>query len=505
MRQPTAEQGRAIAAIRRGAPTLVRALAGTGKTTTIQAAIEQDGPRSPRTLYTAFGARNIREAKAKLPRWVAVRTTHSLAWSQGMEYQRRDRLAKGFPFRAVSEQMVWPAGGIAGVFRRDAVRMVAGALSRFMQSADQELDQRHFRDTPPAALEGTLRMAQRVWRDWEDLRGTLPIVHDAYLKLWALRDPRLPFDRIFLDEAQDTNPVVLGVLKRQSHAQIIAVGDPHQAIYAYRGAVDAMAAFTAGDTFALSQSWRFGEAIAAAGNAALQNACESADRLWGRIDLADRLAVVTETPTALIARTNLTLLAEALHAEQAGFTTALAGGAEDLADLMEDMQALAEGRPAFRSELATVESWEQLMTAKDLPQGARPLRRLLEAQDLDAVVTAIRRLTGRLPHEADLLLCTAHRSKGLEFDQVILANDFPVAPDGKAPMGGQEANLLYVAMTRARQQLDLHRCEAARRALEWAPVSRGGRVEAQPVPGQNECNFRRHSTGRRPVQVTHLA
>jgi superfamily I DNA/RNA helicase len=505
MRQPTSEQGRAIAAIRSGVPVLVRALAGTGKTTTIQAAIEQDGPRSPRTLYTAFGARNIREAKAKLPRRVAVRTTHSMAWSLGMEYQRRDRLAKSFPFRAVSEQLVWPAGGIAGIFRRDAVRMVASGLSRFMQSADPELERRHFRDVPEVALEGTLRTAQRVWRDWEDLHGALPIVHDAYLKLWALRDPRLPFDRIFLDEAQDTNAVVLGVLKRQGHAQIVAVGDPHQAIYAYRGAVDAMSAFTAGDSFALSHSWRFGEAIAGAGNAALQNACHSADRLWGRADLADRITVVTETPTALIARTNLTLLAEALHAEQAGFTTSLAGGAEDLADLLEDMQALSQGRPAFRSELASIESWAQLMAAKDLPQGAKPLRRLLEAQDFDAVTTAIRRLTARLPHEADLLLCTAHRSKGLEFDRVILANDFPVAADGKAPSGGQEANLLYVAMTRARQQLDLHRCEAARRAIEWAPVSRARRVEAQPVPGENERTFRHHSTGRRPVQVTHLA
>jgi len=505
VREPTTEQGRAIAAIRRGAPMLVRALAGTGKTTTIQAAIEQDGARSPRTLYTAFGARNIREARTKLPRRVAVRTTHSLAWTVGMEYERRGRLGKGFPFRALADHLVWPAGGIAGVLRRDAVRMVAAGLGRFMQSADLELERRHFRDVPDAALEGMLRTAQRVWRDWEDLHGTLPIVHDAYLKLWALREPRLPFDRIFLDEAQDTNPVVLGVLKRQSHAQIVAVGDPHQAIYAYRGAVDAMSAFAAGDTYALSQSWRFGEAIAGAGNAALQNACQSSDRLWGRSDVSDRLTRITETPTALIARTNLTLLAEALHAEQAGFSTALAGGAEDLADLLEDMQALAQGRPAFRSELASVESWEQLMTARDLPQGARPLRRLLEAQDFEAVTTTIRRMTSRLPHEADLVLCTAHRSKGLEFDQVILANDFPVAADGKAPVGGQEANLLYVAMTRARRHLDLQRCEAARRVLDWAPVSRAPRVEAQPGPGQNERTFRRHSTGRRFVQVTHLA
>lgn len=55
----------------------------------------------------------------------------------------------------------------------------------------------------------------------------LPLGHDGYLKLWALSDPVILADYILMDEAQDTNPVVLGVLQRQP-AQMIYVGDKHQ-------------------------------------------------------------------------------------------------------------------------------------------------------------------------------------------------------------------------------------------------------------------------------------
>ncbi|MDB5772161.1 MAG: superfamily helicase-like protein, partial [Burkholderia sp.] len=74
------------------------------------------------------------------------------------------------------------------------------------------------------------------------------------------------------------------------------------------------------------------------------------------------------------------------------------------------------------------------------------------------------------PGDADIFLMTAHRSKGLEFDQVLLDDDFHdlVNKEGKPNMGAldpaafeQEINLLYVGMTRARHALELNRqCRA---------------------------------------------
>jgi superfamily I DNA/RNA helicase len=65
---------------------------------------------------------------------------------------------------------------------------------------------------------------------------------------------------------------------------------------------------------------------------------------------------------------------------------------------------------------------------------------------------------------------TAHRSKGLEFEQVLLDDDFHDLVDRRGnPNRGaldfqafeQEINLLYVGMTRARHALELNRqCRA---------------------------------------------
>lgn len=96
----------------------------------------------------------------------------------------------------------------------------------------------------------------------------LPLGHDGYLKVWALSQPRLPVDDILLEEAQDTNPVVLDVLTDQD-AQMIYVGDKDQQIYEWRGAINAMD--EAGDPLGLSTtSFRFAGEIAEAANRLLQ-------------------------------------------------------------------------------------------------------------------------------------------------------------------------------------------------------------------------------------------
>jgi hypothetical protein len=55
-----------------------------------------------------------------------------------------------------------------------------------------------------------------------------------------------------------------------------------------------------------------------------------------------------------------------------------------------------------------------------------------------------------------VILTTAHKSKGREWDNVILADDYPSPYDSKGRYIGlheQERNLLYVACTRAKKRL----------------------------------------------------
>jgi F-box protein, helicase, 18 len=66
------------------------------------------------------------------------------------------------------------------------------------------------------------------------------------------------------------------------------------------------------------------------------------------------------------------------------------------------------------------------------------------------------------PGRAGILLTTAHKAKGLEWDNVLIMDDFvslvkdgrPIDPSGMDP---DEFNLIYVAMTRARVLLRFHK------------------------------------------------
>ncbi|ASL28942.1 MULTISPECIES: ATP-binding domain-containing protein [Azotobacter] len=68
----------------------------------------------------------------------------------------------------------------------------------------------------------------------------------------------------------------------------------------------------------------------------------------------------------------------------------------------------------------------------------------------------MRRHSTNDPNEADITVSTVHRAKGLEWDIVVLEEDFPDLFDDEKISPEQrvdELNLLYVATTRARLHL----------------------------------------------------
>lgn len=82
----------------------------------------------------------------------------------------------------------------------------------------------------------------------------------------------IPYRFVMLDEYQDTSEIQSQLLSRLFHSKpVMAVGDPNQSIYAWRGAstsnlTDFFEDFGEGESFTLSTSWRSGEKILAAAN-----------------------------------------------------------------------------------------------------------------------------------------------------------------------------------------------------------------------------------------------
>lgn len=119
-----------------------------------------------------------------------------------------------------------------------------------------------------------------------------PMTHDGYLKLWQLSKPSLgEYDAFLVDEAQDMNPCMLDVIRRQIPPKIF-VGDPHQQIYAFRGSVNVLDLVEATHTFSLTQSFRFGEPIAFAAQSIL-NQCKGEPNLLIGSDKESKITCVS--------------------------------------------------------------------------------------------------------------------------------------------------------------------------------------------------------------------
>jgi F-box protein, helicase, 18 len=87
--------------------------------------------------------------------------------------------------------------------------------------------------------------------------------------------------------------------------------------------------------------------------------------------------------------------------------------------------------------------------------------------------------------DADLVLTTAHKAKGLDWDYVQIADDFEILAETEAALAAdpysvieeQEINLLYVAATRAKKALQLN--AETKAWLEHLPKHRAARAAAK--------------------------
>ncbi len=461
--------------LRHGQQFVITAGAGTGKTSTLKM-LEEILPG--RGQYTAFNASLVAEAKTKFKK-CRVNTTHSLAFGAvGRLYASRlngprvrsDQVARTLgiqPFPVdVTIDGETKSRSLTPAFLAGQVLV---AVRKFCQSADHEINQKHFHyidgiDFPSggkrsyenndAVKDYLVSFACKAWDDLSSTSGQLPFTHDCYFKTWQLSDsPRIYADYILLDEAQDTAPVLLDVLRRQQ-ALLVFVGDSNQQIYEWRGAVNAMKAFPNAPRRLLSQSFRFGQIIADVANSILVGLEEPTDLIMkGDPSIPSRVDKVDE-PRAILCRTNARAVASMLQRIQLGKRPHLIGGGAEVVAFVKGALQLQNIQPTSHPELCCFQSWREVeeYSKSDEGEDLRLMCRLIKEFGCDAIIGALE----HMPQEkdADLVICTAHKSKGREWQSVKLAKDFPPSTE----MTDSDRRLLYVAATRAQHVLDISAC-----------------------------------------------
>jgi hypothetical protein len=469
--RPSPEQEAALERYRSGEDMKLVAVAGAGKTTTLRLMAESAPKRG--LLYLAFNRSVKEEAERKFPKNVDVRTLHGLAF--GKVVKGRDALEA--KFRA-GEGQVRPYHVLEALDLRDPILalVIRDTLGRFIRSGEARPKEEHIpveyrakrKLLDPKRWTGEakfiLRATKRLWKKMKDPEDPFPISHDGYVRIWVEGGGNLKgWDGVLVDEAQDLDPLFLGLLeKHKGLLQRVYVGDPRQQIYGWRGAVNAMDRLDA-PASTLTWSFRFGDTLGEAVRLLTARSTGGSIPVVGKAPWETRVDLgLPELPFAVLTRTNVgAIRAVVLHHDLHGGRVHVVGGVEELCWLLEDVGALKEGgeRPRPHPELVGVRTWEELEALAGVSPQIKVLLELVKGTDPYGLADYLRR-TQVPAHEARLIVSTAHKAKGREWDRVLLWDDFPAWwEEGWSPFGAEldpeEENLFYVAMTRARRHLSL--------------------------------------------------
>lgn len=456
----------------------INAVAGSGKSSTLRMLAEANVIPS---LYVCFNKANATEASEKFPSHVSCRTMHSLAFSAfgrnlmhklpsgykaGEAYVNKARtnseIAKryGIPDLRTSEDTMVTQRAIAGL-----VKLTVG---RYQNSAHKDLvpqhvPQREFMDIVKSHenldldkfRQIVLNFAKKLWADRINLDSPVQAEHDTYLKLWQLSAPTLAYDVIYVDEAQDTNPVCLDILKKQDHCKMVYVGDSYQSIYAFRQAVNAMETIRAPSKI-LSKSFRYGKEIADLATFIIKGEIH----VKGLETIDSKVGYFNEKQYTVVFRTNAVLISSAVALTMQGVKVYCNIDTRKFEGQLVSAQALYDGRltDIKDDDIALYSSWsEMLESIEDVPELKR-IAEIVDSGEVQVYLRAIKQVTQN-KYGYDVLLTTAHKSKGMEWDHVMIADDFVpkfiLCRKDDPAYNQQEVNLFYVACTRAIKKLSI--------------------------------------------------
>lgn len=459
--QLTPEQAKIAQA--NGRTVRVTAYAGTGKTSSL-VAWAQAHP-AMRTLYLAFNKSVQLEARGRFPRSVDARTGHALAYKAiGKTYQEK-LVGSLSPWELVN------AGVIARVPRgTEAVwaDVLLRTVQAFLSSSDNDIQSHHVPlgrgdwqgpfawADPQRAVKDAKRLWQRMCDPADPHVG---MTHDGYLKLFVLGQPPLPYDAVLFDEAQDANPVLLQLVSAQRASQTIFVGDPLQAIYGWRGAINAMAAIRPDTDLRLTASFRFGRNIAAWATRMLRWFDSTLPPLRGLASEPGQVyRGIGSPPVTFLARSNARLFSEAVNWLDRMPTAELAwvGGIEGYRlDWLADTARLYQGETPTQPFLRLFSDFDSLKDYADTVEDVEWQGRCRAVERWGARLPGlIRRVraASRADGNAPIRLATIHKAKGLEWSHVVILDDLATLDEDLAP---EDQHLWYVAMTRTTQRLGL--------------------------------------------------
>lgn len=454
---------------------IVQARAGTGKTTTIKQAFSH-APEQGQLLYAVFNKKNQKEAAEKITdARVTVRTLHSLGF-----WFIKNVWANAQPDDAVETARIVDTGhmvseDIAGII----VRIVGFCKNLFTGIPDvnavlEVMDARNLGAPEGCELSDTklAQIAIDVLNESlkQDVFGRVSFNDMVWLPV-AAGWVKPTFDLVVIDEAQDMNMPQLMMAEKSCKGRICVVGDDRQAIYGFRGAASdgmhLMKQRLNAAQLGLTITYRCPKSVVALAQEIVPDYSAAPSAPEGDV-IAASMEQATESLTvgdAVLSRLNAPLMGIALSLLRRGIPARIEGRdiGKQLAGMVRKLKA--KSVPDFFKRVST---WGDKQIARIVAGGGKHAQSKAElindqvetltavAEGCKNVEEIIARITNMFEDSDSArrpaVVCSSvHKAKGLEWGKVVL-----VAASFKNKNKSQEeANIYYVAVTRAKRTLIL--------------------------------------------------
>ncbi|WP_162159730.1 UvrD-helicase domain-containing protein [Cystobacter fuscus] len=463
---------------------VVRARAGTGKTTTILEGITY-APESDIVL-AAFNKRIAEELVTKLKNPAATaKTLHALGFAavktywngtaldkdRGLTLARRaagnqspDLMIKLIRKLAEYGKNIAPFGFVA-----DLVELAI----QFDVEPDAKWSERGW-DTEKVAKCAHEAMRLATQRD-----GTVDFDDMIFVPV-AMKMVHPKYDLVVIDEAQDMNLTQLLLAQKlvRKGGRTVVVGDDRQAIYGFRGAdsksLDRLKSELSAVEFPLTTTYRCPKKVVALAQQLVSDyrAADTAPEGIVR-DVSNSKLVDEATPGCFIlSRKNAPLVSTCIKLLKRGKRAKVEG--KDIGrSLLTIVKKL--GGTTIESFLSKLAAWEERETNRARLAAKDPEPVIERIADQAGMLVALcedlfttKELEARIENLFDdaakgaqpLIICSSvHKAKGLERERVFLLKDT------FSRTGTEECNIEYVAITRAKQELIWVVNEASNRSL----------------------------------------
>lgn len=460
----------------------INAVAGSGKTTTI---VEYAKKRPySRILYLAFNKSVRIEADKKFADKgltnVTVETAHSLAYGHVV---RKNGYTVKHSYKTDEVVEILNLKSTQRHAEFVLANHVQKFVSYFCNSSKEKVEELDYRSVVYDAKAKTF--VNTFYKEIEQNtriflakmnKGEIGVTHDFYLKKFQLQKPELFYDFILFDEGQDASPAILDVFLRQGATKVI-VGDTHQQIYGWRYAINSLEEVDF-PSLNLSSSFRFGKDIATLAKEVLKWKAHIKPTTSEVTLNGENKESKVLKPKTTLARTNLGLLYRAIaYVSEHGNSKKLyfEGNintytyAEEGASLYDVLYLENNRKEKIKSKM--IRAMKNLDELKDYVDKTEDVQLammidLVEqyGNEIFSIINSLKEnhVSDEEKYNADMVFSTVHKSKGMEYDSVYLANDFlsekqikKLLTEGKKEeinynKISEEVNLLYVALTRAK-------------------------------------------------------